>query len=865
MLGGFSVAREGDASVRLRSRPTELVLALLALRLGKPTRRTFIAKTVWPAANERAADQSLRTALTGIRTILGGDCLSVDRGTVTLNPELVETDVAEFRKSLDCSLYAGPLLAGMDCEWAAAEAMELEAVYFSSALAAMSTLPYEEALHVGTQALKIDPEHLEIKARLRDLGVGGKAGNAPFSATSFVGRARELQELDELLRGNRLVTITGPGGSGKSRLAAEIGRRFSGHHWYVALADVREATEVADELRKALGIPSGSRSHMDLVLSALQTMEGLLILDNMEHVTEARADVESIIQACPEIRILVTSQVHLDLPQELEYPLGPLSLSRGLSAELSDGARLFIERAAAANPSLVMSEQRMHTVDLLCERLDGIPLALELAAAKARVLAPEQMLEELRDRFAFLSRREGGRHRHRSLKAALDWSFERLPSEAQELLCDLSVFSGGFSVRSLREVCQPLDAVGSLDLLVSHGWVMREPSEGRFRLLESVHEYAAEYLTPSRNRELELRHSAYFLALARKFVEATFGPDEPLLAPEIELESHNLDRAWEWLIEHDPEGALGLVNGINWYLTLSGQCSKGLDWTMRSIERAGTEPRDLLNHGYQIIGNFHFFQNRFDSSIEWFKLSHDTAVLIGDKGYQGLALMQLAQCHGEQGLYEIALEEVVVGIECALEYGEAKWIGAGYVVGCLVCNRMGNHQQALAYGLEAVKYTKLAGYPWGIASALNEVAMAHYLGGDFEGSVSYQEESIRLKKTSNAPRSLALSFVDLAASQLALNHRDEAGRCLREAVRLLESIQLTGTYPSLYFTAANLLYARGRTADAITCALAGRTLAHVASTHAHFQLPQKLCALIDSGEDPGGDLLDAANTLIKSL
>ncbi|MCW5942383.1 MAG: tetratricopeptide repeat protein [Fimbriimonadaceae bacterium] len=852
LLGQVRVTSPEGEAVRFRTRATEVVFAYLAHRAGDEVRRDTLAEIGWPSADEESARRSLRTALSSLRETFGGDCLEADRTIVRLRRDRFDVDVVRLREERDPSLYGGRFLEGYDAEWAYHAGLDAEEAFYAAAMDRMAALPTDEARRLAESILARDPSRLDVRARARELGLVATRGDGPLSATSFVGRERELAELAELLGDHRLITLTGPGGSGKSRLAAEVWRRRLPNAWFVPLADVRDSGAVAEAMRGSLRVPgSPDRGPVEQIAFALGDMAGLLVVDNFEQVVEAAGVLERLLRSCPSLRVLATSQVPLGLDEEFEYPIGPLDLAVLGADGLTDGQRLFLDRARTVSPGFAAREGDLPVVAKLCDRLDGYPLALEIAASKARVLSPGDMLTQLDDRFAFLTRVGESAGRQRSLRAAFDWSFERLPPVAQDALSEATVFRGGFTLASATAVLGIPCAAEAFELLAAHAWIDRAPGADppRFRLLESVREYAAELLPPRRREALRRGHAHHYLRLARRCVETVFTAEEPLAHEAVDPEIPNLDAAWEWLIENDAEGALSFAVGLNWYWVLRGQWSLAQSRMDQALAVANPDPRPMLTYAYECNGNFVLFEGRFTDSEVWFRRAVAMAEQIGHTLYQGRALVQLAQAHAEQGRYEVAREEARRAVSLIEQSGNPNWIGAGLVVACLVANRMGDVQEARALGESAVRFCREGGYAWGVASALNELAMAHHLAGDYGASLRYQEEAIVIKRRTNTPRSLALSLGDLAATRLELGDADGALAALREGTRILASLGSPGAFPRVYLTAAKAFARVGDLPASAACASAARFLIGDGPRHAHLgpDLPEAFDETIGPG------------------
>ncbi len=816
LFGGLRLTRGEQVITRFRTRATDSVFAYLALHLGKPILRDKLIDLIWPDAEEESGRQNLRTALTSIRQVLGPEAIEATRMTVRLMPEHVTTDVEAFRKSKDPRLCQGRLLDGMHDEWILTFALDFEEEYIQAVFGAIDRLPPAEGIVLGTEALKRDPSRLDLRAKLRQLGIAPTQRAAPFVVTSFIGRERELREIDKLLESHRLVTLTGLGGSGKTRLAGELWLRNQPDAWFIPLADLNDARDIPEAIREGLRLPSSpTRSALEQVTAELGQEDGLLILDNFEHVISGASVVNYLLAQCPNLRIVATSQLILGQAGEVEFPVGPLGLSTLGTGTLSESMVLFEERARAVLPSFSVTNDNLDAVEELCKRLDGFPLALEIAAAKSRVFAPAEMLAQLEDRFDFLSgNKERYSKRHGSLRTALDWSFDRLSEADQLLLTQLSIFRGGFTLDAAMKVCQS-DADhrigGQIETLLVHSWLERlsGSEQTRFRLLESIREYGSELLPPRQREALEEAHANYYLNLAIACANASFTPAEPGMHRLAEADIHNLDAAWAWIRIHEAEKALHFVQGLNWYWILKGQAAIGESRVEGALNGISEEPRLALGNAYHGYGNFLLFQGRFQESEPWFLKGYEVASAIGDELLQGLALCQIAQVHAQLGQHQLARQVANESLSYLVKSGNDNWIGAGYVILALTENRSGDAERAREMGIQAVKYCRKGGYPWGLASALNELAMACHLAQDLSAALEFQAESIAIKRESRAPRSLALSLADQSATLLAVGEVDQAASAIKESVHILVSLGDTSGYPRLYGTAGEIFLVRG--------------------------------------------------------
>jgi len=384
----------------------------------------------------------------------------------------------------------------------------------------------------------------------------------PVPLTHFFGREPESEQLAELLQrtGRRLVTLTGPAGSGKSRLALEVAARmapgFEGMVCFVPLADVQNAARLPEAIRDALQLArTPNQDPYAQIVSFLSRQRALLLLDNFEHlIAEGGRTVRSLLEQAPMLTCLVTSRQRLQMEGEQEFPVMPLSVPQ--QAETPErlleyaGIQMFVDRAQSSRPDFQLTPRNASAVAALCARLEGLPLAIELAASQAQMFTPAQMLSQLEDRFEFLvSRRQDVRDRHRSLHAAVEWSYRLLSPRLQRFFAQLSVFRGGFTLEAARTVCQEEQAFDFLYLLLSCSLVISEEKseQVRFRLLETLREFGQEQLSPDERMDLAQRHTDHFLHLAEEIKPHLLGSEPPPWLEKIQADYDNLRAALAWL------------------------------------------------------------------------------------------------------------------------------------------------------------------------------------------------------------------------------------------------------------------------------------------------------------------------------
>jgi predicted ATPase/class 3 adenylate cyclase len=424
--------------------------------------------------------------------------------------------------------------------------------------------------------------------------------NLPVQLTSFIGRDKELVEIKQALAEHRLVTLTGSGGAGKSRISLQVAsdslEQFANGIWLAELAPLTEPDLIPQTILAAAGIqPQQGHTALESLIDFLREKNSLLVLDNCEHLIEACARlVETLLNAAPKLKILASSREALGVKGEQAWRVPSLSapdikhpppLEQLLQYE---SVRLFIDRASLVEPHFFVANENAPAVTKICHRLDGIPLAIELAAARLRTLNAEQIAARLDDRFRLLT---GGTRtalpRQQTLRALIDWSYDLLSENERTLLRRLAVFSGGWNLEAAEQVCsdenlKPDDVLDLLDHLVNKSLVAvesRQNQEKHYRLMETVRQYAREKLSESgESAPTRTRHLAYFLEWVRNMEPGLRGPQQVELLNHLEDEIDNLRAALEWSQNSDPESGLQLASMLKEFWHLCGLYEEGTGW-----------------------------------------------------------------------------------------------------------------------------------------------------------------------------------------------------------------------------------------------------------------------------------------------
>jgi predicted ATPase/DNA-binding CsgD family transcriptional regulator len=592
--------------------------------------------------------------------------------------------------------------------------------------------------------------------------------NLPLELSSFVGREKELAEVERLLEDNRLLTLTGSGGCGKTRLALaaarELVERFEDGAWMVELAALADPSLVPQAVASTLGIrEQPGRSPTETVADYLRTKNVLLVLDNCEHLVESCAGLaEALLRACPELRILATSREALGITGEVAWPVPSLSLPdlRRLPdiQDLSryESTRLYVERAVAVNPTFALTERNAAAVAQVCYRLDGIPLAIELAAARAKVLPVDQIADRLDESFQLLA--AGGRMampRHRTLRATMDWSHELLADEERTLFRRLSVFAGGFTLGAAESVCagEGLERNEVLDLL-SHLVdkslvIMWEDRDGaRYRLLETVRQYGMERLDESDDgTEIGRRHAGFFVRHAEETEGKLSGPDQARWLTRLQTEHDNLRAALSWSLGEKGDVGYGVrLAAALWpFWFARGYVSEGRRWLERAVSMSGRAAPYARANALNGAGWLATFQEEYGAAKTLIEEGLALYRELGDKEGIGssIAYLGFVAVLGQREDIPVAtLLEEATRLEPELK--DRRTVANLLVLEGLAALGGGDLQQAVALNEEGLALYREVNDVLGVVAALTNIGLVTLAQGDHEKSAALLREGLRL-------------------------------------------------------------------------------------------------------------------------
>jgi predicted ATPase/DNA-binding SARP family transcriptional activator len=797
--------------------------------------------------------------------------LGLEEELASANSELLKSKVA---------LWQGELLAGYYDEWLTLEREHYHTRLLALGLQVTQTLrarsEYEAAIAVAQQLLRFDPaneaahQHLmfcyvaagdrsaalrqyELCERtLRDelaappqpettalyhwirqqegASTAARITNLPLPLTSFVGRQQESAEVKRLLiptaGKTRLLTLTGAGGSGKTRLSIQVATdlidSFAHGVWWVELAALSEGDQVARAVAKALGVSeTPTESILQSIISLIGDKHLLLVLDNCEHLIEAAAQVAAeLLSHCPQLQILATSREALDVPGELIWPVPTLGLPDPQQIALTDlllqhaCIRLFFERASAVQPSFQLTLENAPAVVEICTRLDGIPLAIELAAARVKVLPVEQIAAYLKStigaRFALLTQSSRTvQPRQQTLRAAIDWSYDLLDEDERHLFRTVAVFRGGFTLEALEQVVDaPRSRQHPLDLLtqlVDKSLVIVEPQgdQNRYRMLETLREYALEqFSSPDELQALQQRHAAYFLHLAEQAEPELVRAQQQRWLERLETEHPNLRTALDYLVTNAlGDQALRLAGALCHFWEVRGYVSEGRTWLAKALSERTTATPEIVAKALHGAGSLAYRQGDFDEAR---RLAEEGLFLFEQaEDEYGIAdlLILLAVLDMEGGNYGSARQRLENSLSLAQSLNYQQGIARAL-------NRLGGlawdqdrFTEAREYYGEHLRLQRSLGHQVYIANGCLNVGDAERMLGNLDTARAYYEEALQIARTVGHKGLTGAVLKSMGMLAFRQQNYDQARQYGEEALAIFQQV---GDRPHIGFALCNL-------------------------------------------------------------
>ena len=737
--------RRGGQRLRLARQPMDLLLLLLERR-QELVSRDEIARRLWEGDVFTDLDAGIRTAVLKIRRVLGDSSES---------PQLIETVPGKGYR----------LIAHVEVE--------------------------ERSTSEKTPAVLVAPGTYS----------DARHHNLPVELTSFVGRRNELIELHGTLASSRLLSLTGAGGVGKTRLALRLARDvvndFSDGVWLIDLAPLSEPDLVAQTIATAIGVRvDPHRSVRETLLDELRDRQLLLVLDTCEHLVAACAVlVEALLREAPELRILATSREALGVSGETAYRVPSLSLPDPVTAisldtlDHSDATLLFIERARAADPTFTPNLDNADNIVKICQRLDGIPLAIELAAARVVVLSPEQIEARLQDRFRLLT---GGARtavaRQRTLEATVDWSYQLLSEVERQLLCRLSVFPSSWTIEAAEYVGGD-DGISRSDILdlswslVNKSLLMPDGDFGgerRYRLLETIRQYARERLFQANAADhLRQRHFEFFYEEFRGALPILIHHDQLQCLRRLRMELENVRSALEWALTSPTlfEKGVELAGSLFYFWTKSGLFEEGRRWLEQALAVPGPVRGSLRARALIGLAHVHFFQGRQLAVSALAAEALSLGLEDGDAWVVAFALFMQGTAAFESGDNERAEARSQEALDAANDSADP-WLRAPplLILGHVATSK-GDLERAERLYAESIDVQRRAGDSWGLGIVLAASASLAIAREDFTQARVQAFEALSLCEELEDPRGIAWSL-EVFADWLAASGR------AREAARL---------------------------------------------------------------------------------
>jgi non-specific serine/threonine protein kinase len=677
--------------------------------------------------------------------------------------------------------------------------------------------------------------------------------NLPHQITSFVGRAQERAQVRELLTAGRLVTLTGAGGVGKTRLGLEVAagllapsggaeQTFADGIWLVELAAMRDAAQVTRAVAATLDVrDTADRPPTLALVEALQTRRTLLLLDNCEHLIDACAGlVVTLLRACPELRILATSREALGVPGEVTVAVPPLPVpasaepsgdgpgdrerehARGTTpgtpappldlGDQPEAVRLFVERAQSATPGFALNEGNLAAVEQICRRLDGIPLAIELAAARIGLLSPSQIARRLDDRFGLLTGRiRTALPRHQTLRALIDWSHNLLDERERILFRRLAVFDGAWSLDATEAICagdgfgadETLDALSGL---VAKSLVLTIPRAGevRYGLLESLRVYATDALREAGETErVRDRHCGWVLALAERAASELHGPRQDLWLDRLDREREQLRAAQRWAVTRGDAETIARLGGALWqFWWARAEAAEAREWvsTVVLLARQARPTLELTRalHGAGMLAGS---LADYPTSRSLLREALTAARQLGDRDTLAMVLDSLGRQLSFEGQYAEANRHLTEALAILRQLDDRQGLARALSRFGFLQYLEGDHQSARATLEEGLGVARAVDDRAMVAEIIDKLGQMSHSDGDLDGAVQRFQQAATIWRALGQGHMLAMTLNNMGNAQLL---RGELGTARAQLVEALGLARRMGNRLRMAFTLATV-------------------------------------------------------------
>ena len=635
------------------------------------------------------------------------------------------------------------------------------------------------------------------------------ATNLPLQLTSFLGREQDKAEVVRLLSSGRLLTLTGAGGLGKTRLALEVAHRlsdqFANGAWMVDLAPLRDAALLPQTIAQSIGFqPTAAQPLLESLFEHLQPKQMLILLDNCEHLIAACAElVQQLLLQAPELSLLATSREALGITGETVYPLQGMAWPSGIGSHnvlQYDAVRLFVERAKTTAPKFALTLENTSAVVEICKRLDGIPLALELASARVKVLTVQEIAARLENRLTLLAsgQRSGLEARHLTMRATIDWSHALLNPDEQTLFRRLAVFEGGCTLAAVETVCvengievgRILEVLSSL---VDKSLVLAETlgrAQARYRVLETVREYALEKLTEAGElTQLRERHLELFLSHAEEAEGKLYEADQPLWLNWLEGEHDNLRAALAWSLEAGEiaEG-LRLANGILRFWEIRGYAQEGLGWFGRlCAQMDDTVPLAVRVYALTNAAFMAYFVGNVPTTLTYGQQAVALAESAGEAGERLLVYALGGLGSGMEAMGDFAATFAIQERGIRLLRGSVQaphFLGMFLMMQGGAATDIGRYPEARACLDEALVFALEARDGFRQAHTFNLLGGLARCEGNYPAALAAYQQSVRLFRELEAQRDLATPLHNFGFTLLHLGDHPQAHALFLESMGL---------------------------------------------------------------------------------
>jgi predicted ATPase/Tfp pilus assembly protein PilF len=634
------------------------------------------------------------------------------------------------------------------------------------------------------------------------------APNLPAPSWPLIGRAAELEQLQNLLAGSpaRLVTLLGPPGVGKTRLALQVGWEtypfFAGGASWVDLSVMAEAASLAGFVRQALGLsppagPTGASEAAETqrLRQAFRGRSHLLILDNFEHVVTQAGLLGELLETCPALRILVTSRLALRVYGEHEFPVPPLAvpdlaaLPSAGQLELIPAVAVFMAGARAVRPDFDLTRENALAVAAICVRLEGLPLALELAAAHLKILTPAELAARLVNRLATLTRGPRNRPaRQQTLRGAIGWSYQRLAGDEQLVFRHLGVFAGGCTAEAAQAVVgESAPAWPALETLCEANLVRAQPAatDTRFTLLDTLREYALEQLAAQgENRAAQERHAGYCLALAERAEPELIGPDQKAWFGRLGCELANLRAALAWSHVEAPVISLRLASALGPFWEVRGQMWEGRGWLEAGLQRAPAAPPEVRARALLAAGRIASRQGYFKDCQVVLGASRDLFMQLEEPSGLARALHLLGFARLRQGDFAASRALLHESLAAARSVQDT-YVEAGVMSALAeLAGRQGDVALARSFGEQALALSQARRDPRATAATLLNTAVNLLNAGDFGLAFQRMEASLAVARELDDYPLITHALLNLGNVLIAQGEPTAARACLEEAIAI---------------------------------------------------------------------------------